>query len=71
MKINDIEVGQRYYTRVSGDKILVEVVAVIQVNTFCGRTIRRKVRVKRVDNGRVLDKPREASSLHLTTNFDD
>lgn len=73
MKHADVVIGGRYWTRVSGDLVEVEVIREKEVtrhgywNGLPGgrsRTWRRFV-VKRTDNGTVLPKARSAAALRV------
>ncbi len=61
MKIADVKIGETYLTRVSGS--LVRVVATARVEPTCLYAKTARFRVRRVDNGKVLDKTRAASAL--------
>lgn len=67
MKINDIEVGGVYWTRVSGVLTQVEVVGIVtkKRSPSSKRAIRR-LQLKRVDNGNRLPKLRTAAALRPT-----
>ncbi len=70
MRRQDIEIGGTYYTRVSGERVLVEVIAAHQVASFGTRSgssrAMWKYRVRRCDTGAELPKVRAPQSLHLT-----
>lgn len=66
MRINEIEIGQRVWTRVSGERVAVAVVG-FDVDDFNeARRRMRKVRVRRLDTGKVLPKARSAQALHVS-----
>jgi len=65
MKIDEIEVGQELWTRVSGYPVKVRVRRIVERRTRGERFVRR-VEVARVDSGKVLPKARSASALHRT-----
>ena len=61
MKIADVKIGETYLTKVSG--ALVRVVAVQRIEPDGRWNKQARFRVRRVDNGRTLDKSRTASAL--------
>lgn len=61
MKIADVKIGETYLTRVSGTLVKVVAVARIEPTGLFSKTTR--FRVRRVDNGKTLDKTRAASAL--------
>ncbi len=66
VKIKDVKPGDLYWTKVSGERVEVEVVRIAQQRSWrTGRVLRRVV-VKRLDTGSVLPKPRPSSALHRT-----
>lgn len=64
MKIEEIEIGGTYYTKISGSRVKVIVVRRIEATSFLGRTRSTRFEVKRADNGKRLDKARTAAALH-------
>ena len=64
--IKDVEVGQQVWTKVSGERVAVEVVRVVRKVLFPSSRVQRRVIVKRLDTGNILPKPRPASALHTT-----
>lgn len=60
MKIADVKIGETYLTKVSGAPVRVVVVQRVEPTVFSKMA---RFRVRRVDNGRVLDKSRAASAL--------
>jgi hypothetical protein len=65
MKASEIKVGGRYLSKVSGNNVEVEVTAVVPgYVTLSGRVARDTYRVRRVDNGKYLNKSRAVQALH-------
>lgn len=66
MKIDDIKVGEVYYTRISGEMVRVRVVRIVEkeVGRWGSGKYQRRAVVKRIDNGKELPKVRAASALH-------
>jgi len=66
VKQDDVEVGGRYWTKISGARVEVVVVAARDRWTF-GRDARKvglEFQVRRLDDGRYLPKFRSAAALH-------
>lgn len=61
MKIADVKIGETYITKVSG--ALVKVAVVERIEPDGRRNKQARFRVRRVDNGKALDKSRAASAL--------
>jgi non-homologous end joining protein Ku len=69
MKLNDVKIGQRVFTRVGDKRVEVEVIELVKRLTYGTRSgrnrLQTKVRVRRVDNGLVLPKLRGPKELHI------
>jgi hypothetical protein len=62
MKLNEVVIGGTYLTYVSGVKVAVIVIGKTE-SCFSNRT---QFKVKRADNGKVLDKARAPAALHIS-----
>jgi hypothetical protein len=67
MLIAEVKIGNKYWTRVSGQKVLVIAMGV----TEDYYSHRRKIVCARADNGKRLDKARDPGALHPTPHFGD
>ena len=65
MKNAEVTVGMQCVTRVSGQRVWVEVVRERSVWTHRRPARVRRFIVKRLDTGSILPKPRAASALHV------
>ncbi len=63
MKIVEIVVGERYFTRVSGELVEVIARAIVEDRLYPSGKVVRKVRCVRADTGNWLPKLRNASAL--------
>ena len=71
MKIDDVKIGGEYWTRVSGSRVRVRAVAIVEreIGWRTGRAAGR-VNVARADNGLALPKSRSAAALEPAQSFD-
>ena len=68
MLLKDVKIGREYYTRISGELVLVEVVRQQTTTSRTGR-VSTKFVVMRGDNKKVLPKARAAAALHRTKRY--
>jgi len=60
MKLAEVKIGEVYQTEVSGK--MVDVKVLYQTKDYYSN--RKKFKISRIDNGKILDKLRSAAKLH-------
>lgn len=64
MKIDEIEIGGTYYTKISGARVKVIVTRRIEGDPRSTYHRVTRFEIKRADNNKLLGKPRTAAALH-------